>query len=349
MKRKLLDLSKAEAERASNLHRKAIVIDASATTRISKYDELNYPSMLKNAGCTAMKPTIVGIPSDFARSMAEVSEWNMGLRKHSDILVQALTADDIRCAKENGRVAVVYGTQNAKCIEDNVAYLEIFHRLGFRSIQLTYQLKNYVGDGCGEKRDSGLSRFGETVVSEMNRLGILVDLAHVGPATTMDAIQFSRDAVIISHSGAYALAGTNRTMNCSDEGLKALAEKGGVVGQAAFSLCVKKNPAMTHPTIEDFLDHIDYITNLVGVDHVGLGLDVSEGGPLERVETVKRARASYPELVEGVTPETNTIEALDSVSKLANITRGLVIRGYSDQEILKILGGNFLRVFEQVW
>jgi len=300
---------------------------------------------MKEGGCTCVNVGAVGTESFFAQSMKDLCEWHKTLEKYSDHMMQATSTTDIREAKRIGKVAVVFGTQNTRCIEDNTAFLKLFHKLGFRIFQLTYQQKNLVGDGCGERRDSGLSRkFGHSVVSEMNRLGILIDLSHVGPVTSMEAIDLSKDPVAITHTGVYAIAGTVRTQK--DDIIRALAEKGGVMGQGAFSLLVKKNPATTRPTVEDFLDHIDYVVNLVGVDHIGLGLDIAEDRPIELWE---RRMRTDPELREGMTLETWVTQGIDSVLKLTNITKGLVARGYSDQEIMKILGENFLRLFEKVW
>jgi len=344
MKRRISELSKSEIDRACDLHKKAIVINALDSTDLFMYEKLSYPVRLKEAGCTAINVTIPGVGSGFVQSMKDVVRWYSALNKYSSFLTQALSAEDIRKAKKDGKVGLIFGTQNTKCIEDDAASLELFHRLGFRILQLTYQLKNYVGDGCGEKRDSGLSRFGQDVVAEMNSLGMLIDLSHVGPVTTMETIELSKDPVAITHTGAHAIAGTIRTQK--DETIKALAEKGGVMGQGAFSLLVKKNPSVTRPTVEGFLDHIDYVVDLVGVDHIGIGLDISEGQPMEHYEGVKR---SFPELREGMTPETWVAQGLSSISNLPNITKGLVARGYFDQEILKILGENFLNLFERVW
>ena len=206
-----------------------------------------------------------------------------------------------------------------------------------------------IGDGCGERTNRGLTFSGLEVVNEMNRLGVLVDLGHCGDATTMDGIKYSKKPPVISHSNVRALSSSLR--NKTDEQIKTLAEKGGVMGVTSRPTFVKRG---VKPTLEDFLDHIEYIKRLVGIDYVGLGLDFvekfQENKPISTKPKFLAWRTRRPDIFGAPEDFENTyVEGIESVSKLLNITRGLVARGYSDEEIQKVLGKNFLRVFKENW
>jgi membrane dipeptidase len=226
--------------------------------------------------------------------------------------------------------------------------LKIFYQLGLRICGLAYTRRNAFADGCGEKTDCGLSRIGELAVEEMNKLGVLIDLSHCGYTASMQAIDLSKDPVSFTHSCARGVY--DHIRNLTDEQIKACAEKGGVIGVNAFSNYLHPKGLAEGATVAHSLNHIDYIVNLVGVDHVGIGTDTTESRTVD--EALELARA-YPEL--GEPPKSVTLEsirkryALKSIMEIRNYTRGLVARGYSDQEILKILGGNFLRLFKKVW
>jgi microsomal dipeptidase-like Zn-dependent dipeptidase len=227
--------------------------------------------------------------------------------------------------------------------------LEVYHALGIRFMQLTYQRRNLVGDGCGERTNAGLSKFGVEVVKELNRLGIVIDLSHVGVRTTLETIELSAHPVAVTHSGVRALCDTVR--NKTDEELKALAARGGVIGIPPKSGFLTENGLREGTTIDDYIKHIDYVADLVGIDHVGIGTDVGD----ERKYTVERMSAfnqRYPEvaIIDGdLRTEVMHTAGLQSPGTLYNITAGLVRRGYSDADIRKVLGENFARVFREVW
>jgi membrane dipeptidase len=191
------------------------------------------------------------------------------------------------------------------------------------------------------EHDQGLTPFGEQVVMEINHIGVLIDLSHVGPQTTMETIEQSTAPCAFTHTCAHALFPHVR--NKTDEQLHALADKGGVIGIAAYS------PFYHHwrrPTLDDYLTQIAYMVDLVDINHVGIGLDlVFDRDPAYHAQVKHR----YPEVVTSFRWDTIYPTELESITRLPNITRGLVHRGYSDQEIAKILGANFLRLFEQVW
>ena len=217
--------------------------------------------------------------------------------------------------------------------------MDILFRLGYRVIQLTYNRRNLLGDGCSERVDGGLSKFGVAVIERMNKLGMLIDLSHVGPKATMEAIEFSKVPVSFTHANAKALCDHFR--NKSDEALKAVAKRGGVIGINVISSYIQTREGVK-PDIEDYYAMMDYVVNLVGVDHVGIGTDIS---PNWSAEEIRKTFEVYPEL----TGTEAHLDGLDSLIYFRDLAKGLSDRGYSSQSIRKILGENWLQLFRTVW
>jgi membrane dipeptidase len=260
-------------------------------------------------------------------------------------LEKALAADDIRRAKRDGKHVYIVGTQMGGHALTSVDHLDIFYQLGLRIVQLTYNTMNFIGAGCTEQTDAGVSRFGSRAIARMNELGIIVDTGHCGRQTTLDACAISRQPVIASHTSAEAVYPVARSK--SDEELKALAATGGVIGVYAVPFFLAGGEGVT---IEAMLDHIDYIVTLVGWEHVGIGTDWPMQISKRGLEIFQRAMQSDSM---GFRPEDNldtvtNLIGFDDYRDFPNITRGLVKRGYSDEQIEGILGLNALRVIEQI-
>jgi membrane dipeptidase len=334
-----INLNKTEEERANELHFSSIVIDCS--TIVNFHGETL--SKVKKGGITASNHTVTRPTSNFAKGAAELSECLGWIWKNSNEAILIERAHDIELAKESKKFGIILGPQNSDIIDGDISMLPAIFKMGVRIMQLTYQTRNYVGDGCGEKNDCGISAFGFNLISEMNDLGIVVDLSHCGWRTTIDGIAASTKPPIVSHSHPYALAPHPRCK--TDEQIHALAEKGGVIGITEYSpICEGKSGV--RPTINDYLDHIEYVVKLVGVDHVGIGLDIDERSTPQSFAEFKR---DFPELCGNYVFETRRVAGLTELTDCPQITKGLVSRGYSDQEIQKILGLNFLRVFKENW
>jgi len=263
----------------------------------------------------------------------------------ADWLVKALTAEDIRNAKRRNLKAGIVTAQETDGLGKNLELLEALYHFGLRILQLTYNNQNFIASGCAEPANGGVSKFGMQFIAKMNELGIIVDTSHCGKQTTLDACRLSTKPVIASHTGVERLFGHMRCK--SDEELQAIAATGGVIGVFAMPWFVYENPNET--TIEHVLDHIDYVVQLVGVDHVGIGTD----WPMSDVEWslvyFKEHIAPRIGFAKGDGPSTETVKGLEKYSYFINFTRGLVARGYSDEAIGKIIGGNWMRVFEAVW
>jgi len=232
------------------------------------------------------------------------------------------TVQDIYRAKEERKLAVILQFQNTIPIEHDVRLLEVWYKLGVRIVELTYNERNLVGDGCMEKADCGLSEFGRKVVEEMNRIGLVIDLSHVGERSASEAIELSKDPLIFSHSNARAVCDVPR--NISDEHIKAVAEKRGVIGINALSPFLRKDGEKQGTTLTDYLKHIDHVVKLVGVDFVGIGTDYTEGEGPPRF-------------------------CFRSITDLLDVAALLLENGYSDKDLKKIMGENWLRVFKAVW
>jgi membrane dipeptidase len=272
------------------------------------------------------------------------------LTLHPDALVKILRGADIQAAKTSKRLGIVYGCQDTTMLEGDLKNLSVFKDLGVRIVQPTYNVRNLMGDGCIEKADGGLSKLGYDLVSEMNRLKLLLDLSHAGPRTIAEGIAASKAPMAITHTGCRALVDLPR--NTRDSELRALADRGGVVG-IYFMPFLRESG---QPHAEDLIRHIEHAVNVCGEDHVGLGTDGSISGvPLTdayrayfRKDVEARKKAGYGAPGESadvltIVPEYNDPLRFD---RLAN---DLAYRGWSNARVDKLLGANFARLFAEVW
>jgi len=230
----------------------------------------------------------------------------------------ALSYGDIIEANDRGRVAAILSLEGCEPLMGDPALLRIFHRLGVRMASLTWNWRNPFADGVGSKRaESRLTEAGVEALREMERLGIVYDVSHLSDSCFWDVVELKRGPFIASHSNCRAIC--NHPRNLTDEMIKAIAAAGGVIGMNFSPSFICEGKA----TVERLVDHIDHIVELVGPDHVGLGSDFDGIG--------------------------TTPEGLEDVSKMPNITGELIRRGYSEKDVKKILGENFLRVFREVF
>ena len=259
---------------------------------------------------------------------------------HQDMVVRYDKPADIAHARENGQIAFLPALEAVTCIENEVDRLDILYGLGVRCGGIAYQMSNTLGGGGGEAADGGLTVFGKRAVRRMNQLGMAIDIAHAGDRTSMETIKASTKPIFITHVGARALWDTKRMK--PDELVRACAERGGVIGiEAAPQTTLTKNHR--RHTIESYMEHFEYIAQLVGIDHVAFGPDTYFG------DHVGLGR------IHGFTPPppgTDAIEYVDGVENPAeafpNIVRWLVTHGHSDADIAKALGLNILRVLGEI-
>lgn len=315
------------ASHAHEVHSESLVIDGLRPRAIT--DEKI--ARVADGGIDVVQQTVTPPGGTLADAVLDVKETQRRIEATPNVR-QAFTADDLRVQDE---VSVVFGFQDSTPLEadkdpDNA---RIFEQLGVRVIQLTYNDRNYAANGCTERVDDGISDFGIGVIEALEEHGIVLDLSHVGERSALEAIEASSNPVIFSHSNALGVHEHPR--NISDELIKATAETGGTVGFAVFPPMVGDDPL----TMDDFVAHIDHAADLVGTDHVALGMDfVMEDYPQTLIENPEFPNPPF-DLPEGIASE----------PELPNLTRELLERGYTRAEVEGILGGNLLRVFEAVW
>ena len=267
---------------------------------------------------------------------------------HQDFLVHVRTVDDIFAAKKAGKIGWVAVVEGAQCIENEVDRIDILYGLGVRQLGVTYSESNALGSGCKEDNDGGLTQFGKKCVERMNKVGMLIDVSHCGPRTAYDAVMHSSKPIIASHVGAKGVWPTKRM--ASDELIRAVGEKNGVIGIEAAPHTTMSKTNMTHD-IDSFMEHFEYVANMIGIDHVGFGVDCMYG------DHVGLHHAFAAALSTGETGRTQTeyqevpyVKYLENPTEASwNIPRWLVKHGYSDEDIAKVLGGNAIRVLREVW
>ena len=302
------------------------------------------------SGLTALNVTMgitgIGMGTDNFRSLLHTMH---GYFCYFDLeperLLHVRTTTDLERAKRERKLGIIFGCQGLDTkIEGDPSLLLIMAELGQRIVQLTYNERGAIGCGALEANDTGLTEFGRICIREINECGMVVDLAHAGQTTALQAIDFSARPPIVSHANARAL--TEHPRNLRDDVLRALAAKGGVVGVTAYApFCETKRG--TRPTIDDFTSHIAYIADLIGVDHVGIGSDFFEGESPIRFERYFRRR--YPAIVGHYTIDTVYAQGFERVDDFAVLPAALRRRGFDDADVRKIVGANFMRVFEQSW
>ncbi len=265
-------------------------------------------------------------------------------------LTKALKAAEIRAAKAKGLRAGFISTQDSDGLQDRkLNYLQVAYDLGLRMMGLSYNLQNAVAGGCMDRFDGGVTTFGAELIARMDELGIIIDMAHSGRQAALDACQLSKKPVVASHTSAKSLRNIPRAK--SDEVIRAIAATGGVIGVVALPGFLAPGNGLT---IEAMLDHIDYIAKLAGWQHVAIGTDgplqidqQTQQGALQSMAREYSGSRNAPEPPRDRAP-TPSLIGFDDYRDFPNITRGLVKRGYSDEQIRGILGENFLRVFEAV-
>lgn len=271
---------------------------------------------------------------------------------HQDFLIHATTVDDILRAHREGRIAWVASIEGAAPIENELDRIEILYGFGVRLLGITYSESNALGSGLKEVRDGGLTAFGKRAVERMNQVGMLIDCSHCGDQTTLDVVEASRKPIVLSHIGARALWNTSRM--APDDVLKACADKGGIIGIEAAP---HTTLTAAHPrhNLDSYMEHFEYVKDLVGIDHVSFGPDTLYGDHvgLHHVYKVSLSIQESRRTAEGGPPPYDEVEYVEGVENPTeashNIVRWLVAHDYSDEQVAKVVGGNSLRLLKEVW
>jgi membrane dipeptidase len=322
---------------AANLHEESTIIDGLIIANWG----LDLFRSMRDGGITAANCTC-SVWEDFPTSMKAIAQWKQWFRDYQDLIIQIYDVDDIARAKREGKAGVILGWQNSTGFGDHLPLVAVYHELGLRIVQLTYNTANTVGSGCYETHDGGLTDFGHDLVEELNRVGILIDLSHVGPKTSSDVISFSRRPVTYSHCLPSALK--NHPRNKSDEQLREIAEKGGFVGVTFFPPFLKRG---TDSTVDDLVDAVEHVSNIVGEDRVGIGTDFTQGQGEEFFRYLSHDKGFGRKLVdfgEVVMPK-----QLSRIEDIANLTAGLVRRRWGEGRIRNFMGENWVAFLEESW
>ena len=305
------------------------------------------------SGTTAINVTlgyVSGPEEPYEYTIEDIADWDSIIRDQRADLVKIWSAEDILAAKRENKIGIIFGFQNAASVGDDTGRVKVFANLGVRIIQLTYNDRNQIGDGCAVQENGGLTPFGHEVVEALNQYKVLVDLSHSGEQTCLDAIKTSDAPVTISHTGCRAI--TNLPRNKTDAELRQVAEGGGVVG--IYFMPFLKHDG--HALAEDVARHIEHALNVCGQDHVGIGTD----GDATAIDDMTKYRVAIAVEVEqrkkagiGAGGESSQIVPLvpdlmgpTQFQKLADM---LHKRGHTTNSIEKILGLNFLRLMREVW
>lgn len=338
------------SRRAIDLVRESLVIDMLAPLVID-LDPNAYAKPLSEKAAADFKASGItgfhnayglGGPDAYAEALAFMAAWQGYAGRNPDIFSLIGTAADLDAAKAKGRAGVIMGIQNADHFR-TAADVATFYDLGQRCSQLTYNSQNMIGSGSTDRVDGGVSDFGAEIIKAMNDAGMLVDVSHSGDRTTLDALAISTVPIAYTHSNCRAISGHPRTK--TDEAIKALGAKGGVMGITGVRMFVSK----TDPTnIGHMVDHIDHVVKLAGIDHVGIGSDADLNGyddmPVDQYAKLKAAyKASY------AFREKIDIDGFDHPRKVFDLTEELIRRKYSNANIQAVLGGNFRRLLGGTW
>ncbi len=276
-------------------------------------------------------------------SMTYVSLHNSLISNHPDVFMRIDSVKDLDKVQKNGKVGILIGLQNSAHFI-SVDDVELFYNLGQRVSQLTYNNRNLIGNGSTERVDGGITDFGVQIIEKMNKIGMAVDVSHCGDKTTLDSFEVSKKPVLITHSNVRNL--TPGHPRCkTDEAIKAMAKCGGVMGLTAVRNFVKPDEPTT---IEHYLDQFDYLRDMVGVEHIGVGSDIDLHGYDDLSEEWnKQLRSGYKDSY--AFRDKLDIEGVDHPKRMFDLTEGLIKRGYSNKHIKGILGQNFKRAFTEIW
>lgn len=322
---------------AKTLHDDLIVFDGLIVSNWSRavFEDMRAGG-LTGANCTCC------VWENFTDTMRNIARWKGWLDEHGDLLLQARTTEDIRRAKREGKTAIVLGFQNVSAFEDQLGYIGLFKALGVGIVQMAYNTQNLIGTGCYESQDRGLSDFGREAVAEMNRVGILCDLSHVGPKTSEDVIRASTRPVCYSHVAPAGLKDHPR--NKSDAQLRFIADHGGFIGVTMFPPFLARG---TDSTVDDYVAAMDYIIDIAGEDSVGYGTDFTQGYDKRFFDWITMDKGYARRLTEF--GEILSLEGIETIGRTPNLTAAMQRAGWSEPKIRKVMGENWLRVLKDVW
>ena len=331
---------------AAELQEKALVIDGLS------YHSDGYTVDLRTGGVNALNVTIGHFEADFVESCEQIAGWLAYMSAPDSEWAPIRQAADLAAAKDAGKIGLIMGWQNMRPVADDLDRIYLFHQLGVRVMQPTYNYRNFMGDGNLETEDAGLSILGRDAVRVLNELGIAIDISHVGDHTARDILELSTQPVLATHVDARALTPLPR--NKDDDILRAVADSGGVIGVSVYGPMLWNGDRNRRPGIDDFIGHLEYITELVGIEHMGFGTDIPVSNDLRRTAQIALNRRLWSGISDygdcfGHDIPARYAEGANNHAKLPNITAALLERGWAEADITAYLGANFAKVFGEVW
>ena len=329
---------------ADRLHEDAILIDDVCPLLADK----RYLGLYQEGGFTAVAPT-VAIYENAWQTLKELGAWHAFVARDPSLVVVRRAAD-IEAAKKAGKLGLILHFQNTDPVENDLNLVNAYKELGVGVMQLCYNVQNRIGAGATERGDRGLSVFGEAFIARCNEAGVLIDCSHTARQTTLDAIAASRQPVIFSHANPKGVFDTPR--NIDDVQIRAVADKGGVIGVVGFPQFLGNE---TRPTLDRYIDHIAYLINVAGAEHVCLGIDYFRYQ--HPVATEQDARAMYDAAIASgkwtreayPPPPYYYPEGIETPRTIVNLTRRLLARDFDEMTIRQVYGLNLLRVYRDVW
>jgi membrane dipeptidase len=341
----------AVSDAARGLYNRSLILDCNSSPPVPERLPLSQADLdlVRGSGIDVIKLSLGGINDDFAHTVGSIAQVQQLIELHGDYFTAVRNAGDMARAQRERKLGIILSFESAEMLSGQVASLELFRNLGVRVMQLSYNRTSPFAAGVMEPAAGGLTPLGRDAVREMNRLGIAIDLSHANPATTVEVLALSAAPAVMTHAGCAAVHAHPR--NKTDEQLRALAAKGGVVG--IFDL-----PYLTasprQPTIDDYMAHMQHALEVAGEDHVGVGsdvgiapLDTSPEGMAEIERNTKERRAAGLAAPEEDRPP--YVIGLNAPRRMEIIADRLLRRGYSAAVAEKVLGTNFARVFTQIW
>lgn len=325
---------------SDHLHASLVVIDA---LQYSNWDRKAL-AQWREGGLTAVHVTCA-IWEKPREAMANVMRWHRRAEEHHDLICIAESAGDVRLAKKAGRTAVILGFQNASPFEDDLDLVEVFRRLGVRISQLTYNCQNQAGGSCYEPADSGLTRYGKNLVAEMNRNHMIVDTSHSSERTTLEAAQASQAPIVATHANPRAVFDHPR--NKSDQVLREIAAGGGMLGCTPYPHLLP----MTGDQAASWADAVCHAIDVMGIDHVGVGTDLSLGWDDDCLAWIRNGTwtrtADTGASLTGNASWEPWPAYFQGPADFPSLTRTLLVRGLEEDEVRKVMGANWLRFLEE--
>lgn len=335
---------------ARTLYRAALIFDCNSSPPEGRLP-LSQADLdaVRGSGIDVIKYSLGGINDDFPTTVAEIAQVQRLIEAYPAYFTQVRVAGDFARAKAEGKLGIILSFESAEMLAGKLESLELFRNLGVRVMQLSYNRKSPFAAGVMEPDGGGLTPLGQQAVSEMNRLGIAIDVSHANAATTTDVLDLSNKPPLMTHAGCAAIHAHPR--NKTDEQLRALADRGGVVGIYDLPYLAA---SPKQPTVEDYLEHLEHALKVAGENHVGIGsdtdilpMDLSEKGMAEINKQLEQRRKTGLAAPEEDRPP--YVVGLNTPRRIEVIVEGLLRRGYPPPVVEKVAGGNFARVLADIW